>query len=310
MPQSELGDKLKLQERLKARLGQHTLRFSFGDTIRLPLLPSVGLSPRAGQIKFLGAMDTLDLGVFQDAIVPFVDQLLTAELQQDLMYPFIAGLQGLDCPSLTGPRPCTELFDEAVEGFITASAPLLGQPKVNQLNGQWNNMYAELLAPPEAGDPVLDQLVGTLLPGIQPQLDLLQTQWANFKAAEPMLAYPGSRVTGLEVTLPFVFKNPNQFAIEAPSLFTQTQLVSGSAAYVPARFEVAPDGRRRVGPQDEVEMTLTMRLAWGEGAAGIYQLMTGQQLQPRLQGGTAVDLGYGPLRLAFDLPGMQLKLGQ
>ncbi|MEZ4773392.1 MAG: hypothetical protein R3D00_09425 [Bacteroidia bacterium] len=308
LPQNQITEALNLKDVLKEKLGEHTLEFAFGDTIRLPALPSVSLSSRPAKVHFLGKMDTLNLGIYQDAITPFVDQIMTAQLEKDLIYPFISELKQLQCPHFPQPRPCIDMFSDAVANFINVSFPDGGQR--NQMNGYWNTMKGELLSPPEEGDPVFEQIVSKLIPNSQTNLNLLKTQWTAFKNAEPLVVFPGAGVTGLKVEIPFRFINHNQFSIEAPSLLTEAQLVAGNATYSPVSFEVAPGNNNpSVGPGQSKEMTVIMTLSWAQGAEGMLGLLTGQNISPNLKGKTAVDLGYGPLRMEFNLNQMPMQMG-
>ncbi|MDX2247114.1 MAG: hypothetical protein SF052_10080 [Bacteroidia bacterium] len=308
LPQNQITEALNLEEVLKEKLGEHTLEFAFGDTIRLPTLPSVGLSSRPAKVKFLGEMDTLNLGIYQDAITPFVDQILTAELENDLIYPFISQLKNLDCPNLPQPRPCIDMFSDAVVSFINVS--FTNADKRAEMHGYWNNMKSDLLSPPEEGDPIFDEIVSTLIPNSQANLTLLQTQWAAFKNADPLVVFPGTGVTGLKVEIPFRFINNNEFAIEAPRFLSEAQLLAGNATYSPVSFEIKPDNNNpTVGAGQNKEMTVIMTLSWAQGAEGVLGLISGQNISPNLKGKTAVDMGYGPLRMEFNLSNMPMQMG-
>ncbi|MEZ4824790.1 MAG: hypothetical protein R3C61_00635 [Bacteroidia bacterium] len=308
LPKNQITEALNLQDALAKKLGEHTLEFAFGDTIRLPTLPSVTLSNQPASVKFLGKMDTLNLGMYQDAITPFVDQVLTAQLEKDLIYPFIYELKNLNCPHIPQPRPCIDMFSDAVETFINASFTNAG--KRNQMNGYWNDMKNDLLSPPKEGDPVFETVVSALIPNSQSNLNLLQTQWNTFKNADPLLVFPGAGVTGLKVEIPFRFVNNNQFPVQAPQFLTEAQILAGNATYSPAGFEVIPANQNAmVGPGQSREMKVIMTLSWAQGAEGILGLISGQNISPNLKGKTAVDMGYGPLRMEFNLSNMPMQMG-
>ena len=308
LPENELTDKLGLEEKLRQKLGTYTLSMAFGDTIRLPLLPTAGLSSRAASVSFLGHLDTLNLGAYQEAIVPFVDQLLTAELERDLMYPFIAAISELDCPAFPQPVPCIDMFSDAVTGFIQTAFAADPVTRAN-LTSQWASMMAEIQSPPEAGDPILDQVLSPLLPGVESNLDLLRQEWAAFKSEDAIISYPGSQVTGIRVSIPFLIHNPNEFAIDAPSLFSSAQLVNGNMAYSPAQFSASPQGGSRIPGGTSKDMRITMELSWGQMSAGFQALFSGKTIRPNLTGSTQFDFGYGPVIMGFDLEGMRMKMG-
>jgi hypothetical protein len=309
LPENELTEKLKVEELLKKKLGEHTLEFAFGDTIRLPTLPGIALSNQPGKVHFLGAMDTVDLSVFQDAITPFVDNLLNAKLQSDMISPFVEKISELDCPNVPQPRPCIDMFDDAVKGFIDLS--FNGTQETN-LRNDWNNLMEDLTETPEKEDPVIDLVMQTFLPNAQPNLNLLNSQWDAFKAFDPLIVFPGKNVYGIEVVLPFKFINNNQFPIEAPQLLTETSInLSNGQTYVPVIFEAAPTTASTTIPAaGSKEMRMKMRLTWDQGGNGMMAFISGQDLSPNLTGKSAIDVGYGPLKFHFNLANMQFKVGE
>lgn len=292
---------------LPGGMGRKTFHLSFADSIRLPLLPVVEPATEAAQLRFLGEMETFDLGVFQQAFTPFIDQLLNAKFEQDMLAPFIAQLQALDCPSgINQSRPCLEMFSSAVVAFIN-TAFAADPPLRSQLLSDWNALQQELLNAPEAEEPIIDAVIQTFMPGSASSLANLKAQWTTFKESPAQIRYPGPGVTGLLVRVPFVLYNPNEFAIEAPAFFADAQM---SSSYHPIRFEAGQAGSQQtaIPPKSRRNMQLLLELNWGEGG-GILSLFQGASLTPRLQGSTRVDVGYGPMQIRMDLP-LQLKMGE
>lgn len=292
---------------LPGNMGRKTFHLALADTVRLPLLPVVQPTEQAAQIRFLGQLETFDLGQFKDAIVPFVDLLLTTSFEQDMMAPFIARMNELQCPSPTGQRPCIDMLSGAVIGFLN-TAFAADPPLRASLVTQWTQLRNDLLNAPEEGDPIIEEVVGGLLPQASDELLLLKAQWDAFKASPAVIQYPGPRVTGLSVRVPFSIYNPNEFPIEAPALFATTRMNQG---YHPISFQAAPTTDAGaipvIPPQSSMAMTLQMELDWGSGLAEL--LGGGSQLNPRLQGNTLVDVGYGPMNMRMDIP-LNLQMGQ
>ena len=309
LPENELTEKLNVEEILKQKLGEHTIEFAFGDTIRLPVLPGIALSSQPGKVNFLGSMDTVDLSIFQDAITPFIDNLLNAKLQSDMISPFIRKISEIDCPNIPQPRPCIDMFDDAVRGFIDLS--FNGTQETN-LRNDWNNLMEDLTETPEKEDPVIDLVVQTFLPNAQPNLNLLNSQWDAFKAFDPLIIFPGKNVYGIEVILPFKFINNNKFPIEAPHLLTETSInLPNGQTYVPVTFDAAPTTNSTTIPAEgSKEMRMKMRLTWDQGGNGVMAFISGQTLSPNLTGKSAIDVGYGPLKFNFNLANMQFRVGE
>ncbi len=147
---------------------------------------------------------------------------------------------------------------------------------------------------------------------LSPVVSQAPATWTNFKSnwttfkAQPVIRYPGSRVTGLRVTIPFMIKNPNDFAIESPEMSTIAQL---NSVYQPVAMEVDAVGSPRIGPGEEQRMNLTWQINWNDTFT-LPGFISGQALpnNPTLKGNVNVDIGYGMISLPFSITA-PLQLG-
>ncbi|MDX2286809.1 MAG: LEA type 2 family protein [Bacteroidia bacterium] len=307
LPETELTQALGAQERLRQYLGSYTLELTHEDSIRLPLLPVVLPAAGPGRVRFLGEMDTFRLSVFQDAFTPLIDPLLDLQYPANLRAPFIQQLQERQCPSgFNKTRPCLDLFSDAVTGFIDLSWP----GDKGAMKSEWNTLKNTLVSPPGQGAGVLDHLTSTVMQGYGDELSLLRSQWEGFKQAAPMVVFPGDGIEGVQLEIPLTVQNPNQFPIELPYLASGLEWQQGGQLYRPAAMLVEPQGGQTLlGPGQSRTLVLRTELIWKD-AGGLSALIQGGSLSPALRGETRVDLGYGPLKLKFNLQGVPLRLGQ
>ena len=288
---------------LPAGFGKYTFEIAYGDTIRLPLLPEVRPADQAGRIELLGQMESLDLRPFKSAAQPFVNLLNQSFYVQDpFMKLMLETKVPVYTPELGNPFKTTEvnLADHVVNTLL--------QPIDPQAMVKWNGLKNKLA--PDTPQPVMDQIINTFLKPINPsapqQWNAFKTQWNSFSINIPeQLEYPGPRVTGILVEIPFLIHNPNQFGIEAPAFFASTELPS----FHPVALSAEPVGGPRIGAGQNRLMILRMRLRWGDDDnPGLGWLVNGELLQPTLKGATRVDLGYGPVELDMQVP-LDLRIG-
>lgn len=288
---------------LPAALSTYTFEIAYGDTIRLPLLPEIRPANQAGRIELLGQMETLDLRPFKNAAQPFVSLLNQSFYAQD---PFMKLMLETQVPVYT-PEPNNpfkttnvNLADHVVNTLLLPIDP--------QAMVKWNGLKSKLA--PDTPQPVMDQIINTFLKPINPaapqQWNSFKTQWANFSNNIPnTLEYPGPRITGILVEIPFLIHNPNQFSVEAPAFFASTDLPS----FQPVSLSADPVGGTGIGAGQNRLMMLRMQLRWGNDEnPGLGWLVNGEMLQPTLKGATRVDLGYGPVQVDMEVP-LNLQLG-
>lgn len=289
---------------LPDRFSKYTFEVAFGDTIRLPLLPAIQPSSQMAKVELLGQMEELNLAPFKQAATPFVDLLNQSfnakdpflKLMLDTKVPVYA-------PEWSNPFKTVQvnLADHVVNTLLL--------PIDAQAMNKWNNLKDKLA--PEEAVPVMDQMVNTFLKPINTnapqQWQDFKEGWENFEDNVPdKLEYPGHRITGIFVEIPFIIENPNQFSIEAPSIVSSTDLPS----FQPVVFSASPVGNTtHISAGEKRLMKMQMSLRWGDDDnPGLGWLLNGEILKPTLKGNTRVDLGYGPVNLNMEIP-IDLKVG-
>ncbi|WKN32732.1 hypothetical protein PZB74_05155 [Porifericola rhodea] len=277
---------------LPSRFSTYTFELAFGDTLRLPLLPSIKPSGQMAKVELLGQMEELNLQPFKTAASPFVSLLNKSFHKQD---PFLKLM-------LETKVPFTDVYvaDHVIATFFAFD------PQASQ---KWEALKSKL-APAEA-QPVMDQIVNTFLRPIDTQAPAkwsnFKLQWNNFYEHIPdKLEYPGPRISGLLVEVPFIISNPNEFSIEAPTLVSSADLASFQPIAVSAR---PVSGNEQIAAGEDMLMKMQVSLRWGdEDRPGLAWLLSGEVLQPTLSGSTRLDLGYGPLNLDMEIP-ISLQVG-
>ena len=282
---------------LPAGLSKYTFEIAYGDTIRLPLLPGIRPANQAGRIELLGQMERLDLRPFKNAAQPFISLLNQSFYAQDPFMTLMLETQvPVYTPELNNPFKTTNvnLADHVVNTLLLPIDP--------QATTKWNGLKSKLA--PDTPKPVMDQIINTFLKPINPTApqhwNNFKNQWNNLANNIPeRIEYPGARVTGILVEIPFLIHNPNQFSIEAPAFFASTELSS----FQPVSLAADPVGGTAIGAGQQRLMMLRMQLRWGDDEnPGFGWLVNGEMLQPTLKGTTRVDLGYGPLNVDMEVP--------
>lgn len=288
---------------LPAGLGKYTFEVAYGDTIRLPLLPEIRPATQVGRIELLGQMENLDLRPFKNAAQPFMSLLNQTFYAQD---PFMKLMLETKVPVYT-PEPSNP-FKTTEVNLANHVVNTLLSPIDPQAMTKWNGLKNKLA--PDSPQPVMDQVVNTFLKPINPaapqQWAAFKTQWNNFTANIPdNLEYPGARVSGILVEIPFLIHNPNEFSIEAPAFFAGADLPS----FQPVALSAEPQGNASIAAGENRLMLLRMSLRWGDDEQpGFGWLVNGDVLRPTLKGSTRLDLGYGPVNVDMEVP-LNLKLG-
>jgi hypothetical protein len=281
--------------------GRRTLEFSFGDTLRLPLLPIVEPSNEAGQVAFLGTMERLDLGQLRGAMTPMVDLLLEANYPSQAGAGFLQMLDGIRVPSPTLNDPsATIALSAAMVGFLKGFDP--------NADDKWEAFRAQVA--PAGNVKLMDHFVTHFLKPIHATApgdwQAFKSNWQTFKSQPAVIEYPGLRITGLNVRLPVRLRNPNQFPIQAPSSFLSAQLPND---YHPIRMRAQPSGSPQIPAGGSRTLTLELQLDWSSLDQGWHSLIAGQALTPGLEGETTVDLGYGPTTIEIHLPSVPVQFG-
>lgn len=281
----------------KLPLKKHELEFSFGDTIRLPLLPVVKPAPQVASVKFLGSMESFNLEPIKNAMTPMVDILLDATYDSEPLDPFVDLLLNASVdvwsPTATNPfrKKSVNLGNHIVNTLlapINSDAPDL-----------WDDFKSKM-KPGEIN--IMDHLIDNFLEPVNNQSAENWTQfkqnWDQFKDSDLNFQYPGPGVTGLQIEIPFVIHNPNTFPIHAPSVFA----AASEGNYQPVSFQAIPVSNSGIAGGADQQMKLFLTLDWSQGNQSILDFIQGKSFQPKLRGKTSIDLGYDLMNVEIDIP--------
>lgn len=282
----------------KLPLKKHELEFSFGDTIRLPLLPVVKPAPQIAKVQFLGSMESFNLEPVKNAMTPMVDLMLDATFDSEPLDPFVELL--LD-------SKVTVLLPTTTPPFFKTQELNVAEHIVDNLLSQidedapdlWEDFKGKL-QPGEVN--VMNHLVNTFLEPVNSQSSenwaQFKQQWDQFKNSDLKFEYPGPGVTGLQIEVPFVIHNPNTFPIQAPAVFA----TASEGNYQPLGFQAIPTNDGAIPSGADRQMKLYLSLDWSQGSQNILDFIQGKSFQPRLRGRTSIDLGYDLMDLEIDIP--------
>lgn len=282
----------------KLPLKKHELEFSFGDTIRLPLLPVVKPAPQIAKVQFLGSMETFNLEPVKNAMTPMVDILLDATFDSEPIDPFVDMLLN---------STVTVLLPTTAPPFFKTQNINLGNHIVDNLltpiNPDAPDLWSDFKSNMQPGEVnVMNHLVNTFLEPINNQSSENWTQfkqkWNQFKNSDLNFEYPGPGVTGLQIEVPFVIHNPNSFPIQAPAVFA----TAAEGNYEPLGFQAVPATNGAIPGGTDRQMKLFLTLDWSQGNQSILDFIQGKSFQPRLRGRTSIDLGYDLMDLEIDIP--------
>lgn len=141
-------------------------------------------------------------------------------------------------------------------------------------------------------------LLSPVVPSANDQWENFKDNWDDFED-QPVIQYPGNRVTGIRVTFPFILYNPNHFPIESPELDMAAKL---NSSYTPVTMEMEPGGSKVIAPLQNKPMELSWQLNWNNTFT-FQGLFSGQTLpnNPTFSGSMNVDIGYGMIRVPFSV---------
>lgn len=293
-PGSEIAKKY-----LEEKLGSRTLKLSHGQTLRLPALPQISPANQPVSVRFLGQLESIDLSPVKNGMTPMVDLLVQGYENNVVSDPFL------------------DLMDSKINvlgiGEIKVVDYLMGTvlfPFFGEEAGdKWQGLKEKVR--PEAGTPLLNHFLLTFVDPnspVQDNWEQFTDQWDAFKEMPAKIEYPGPGVTGLELIIPFNFKNTNEFPIEAPMFFADASLNN----YHPILFDLGiSNGDRKIPANATRQMRVKVTLNWNgsEMSGGIMSVLQGAQLSPNLKGETLIDMGYGPMQVNMDLQNMLMKWG-
>lgn len=284
----------------KELLKTYHLSFSFKDSVRLPLMPKVLPSTQFAHINFTGEMETIDFTAIQNGLSPMVDIMLNSRFNNEYISnaanDFLNAKVRVYSPTWDKPFRTEEI------SLTDHIANLFG----DDMKRKWNDLKAQLKP---GNKNVMEYAVSTFLNPInnnaQTYYTNFKTQWSNFKQQPLVFQFPGKRVSGIQIVIPFLLKNPNSFAIELPSYTGEAKLGSQEPFSVEIKSTTASG---TLAANQTATMDIIINLNWNQGNQGVMNLINGININPAFSGKLKVDLGYGAIPLNYNFP-LQMKYG-
>jgi LEA14-like dessication related protein len=312
LPESEKvpeATKEKLQNYLNEKLGEREFELAHSDTLRIPAFPEI--RPAIGQpiqVRFVGQMESLNLQPVKDAIVPMGNLLVNSNFSNSMADPFV---KKMESTTVTIPAPtATEWFRTKDVKLADYVLELLDGAGFD-MEDEWEDLKSKMI-PDNAHPQLMDHLVNVYFSKLNPDAPNLwanyKNQWQNFVNTPGFeIQYPGPNVTGLQVEIPFEFKNNNEFPITAPGMSSAAILNNGT----PVAFSISVDGDQPTIDGNQTKtMKMVMTLNWQAASQGMLSLINGQSFQPNLNGEVQVDMGYGPMKVEIDIQQMLMMFGE
>lgn len=137
----------------------------------------------------------------------------------------------------------------------------------------------------------------------------VSNKWENLLEAwsqlrqQPIIQYPGPNTTGVQIQIPVIIHNPNEFEIECPQynvgVFSNMENTSG---YQPFFFDQkVASGPNMIGPLANKKVWIRSGINWDKGYTipAILSGTTPSPIQPGIKGAFTYDLGYGAMNIPF-----------
>lgn len=277
------------------------LTFSFSDTIRIPKLPEISPSSQFADLKFLGQMETFDLTAVKTGLEPFISMLQNEKFTNGYLFD---EARSFFEAKVTVPDPTWDHWDRTKDiNLVDYIRGLLNDDmkgKFDRLKDQLNPGKGNII------DFTLQKLYYQLGDNAKNNWSNFVSNWNTFLQTPLKFSYPGNRVTGIRLSIPFKVKNPNEFPIDIPS-YTGTIALNATN---PVSVNIKPSVNNDViKAKQVVDMLLEMDLNWSQGIQGIANLINGASMNSDFKGRFNFDLGYGPMVIPYNIP-LTFKWGQ
>lgn len=137
----------------------------------------------------------------------------------------------------------------------------------------------------------------------------LTQEWENFMAGwtdfknQPVLKYPGTNTTGIEIKVPIKVYNPNEFEIECPQFeLTTVADIANANSYIPFYFrQKTSSSNPMIAAKSTKQVWITSGINWNSGYTlpNILLGTTPTIPHPGVKGAFTYDLGYGTMNIPF-----------
>ncbi len=126
--------------------------------------------------------------------------------------------------------------------------------------------------------------------------------WTDFQN-QPVLKYPGTNTTGIEIKVPIKVYNPNEFEIECPQFEIKTMSdIDNANSYTPFYVsQKAATSNPMIAAKGTKQVWITSGINWNSGYTlpNIILGTTPAIPHPGVKGAFTYDLGYGSMNIPF-----------
>lgn len=215
------------------------------------------------------------------------------------------------------PTPSLTCWNCTTEINLSKQALNLARPLDPQIDTKWEDLTNLLYI--ENSFSATDYFVTNFLSKVNANAPAMwntfNTGWQTFKNTELPSSLPSLQTRGFRISIPFVFRNENDFPISVPLFRSSAFLVSGEPFSIQLRTQDMVEVPLNSLPQQLAEIPanrtqtlyVTFSLNWNDSANGIYGFISGQPIQPNLKGVMSYDFGYGPLFINFDIANLTME---
>ena len=303
-----------LRELAKRKIEKRTLTLEKSFPVKIPAPPSITKSTDPIQVEWLGnGWNAINLNALKDALTPFGDLLIESEIGQ-LTNPFV---QAMLETSVTIPTPKLTCWNCTTKVNLSEQALNLARPLDPQIDNKWDDLTDLLYIENSfsASDYFVDNFLKKVNPNAPAMWGTFTSGWETFKNTELPESLPSVETRGFRLSIPFVFRNENDFPISVPLFRSSAYLGNGEPFSIQLRtedmvevpLEQLPQQHAQIPANQTQTLYVTFSLNWTDSASGIYGFISGQPLSPNLQGVMSYDFGYGPLFLNYDLSNLNLN---
>jgi len=302
-----------LKELAKRKIEKRTLTLEKSIPVKIPAPPAISKSTDPIRVEWIGnGWNAIDLNALKEALIPFGDLLIEGELGQ-LTNPFIEAMLETN---VTIPAPTLTCWNCTTQVNLSEQALNLARPLDPQIDTKWDDLTDLLYI--ENSFSTSDYFVDNFLKEVNPNAPAMWNTftggWETFKNTELPESLPSVETRGFRLSIPFVFRNENDFPISVPLFRSSAFLASGEPFSIQLRtedmvdvpLEELPHQHAQIPANQAQTLYVTFSLNWTDSANGIYGFIGGQPLSPNLQGVMSYDFGYGPLFLKYDLSDLNL----
>lgn len=303
-----------LKELASRKIEKRTLTLEKSIPVKIPAPPAISKSTDPIQVEWIGSgWNAINLNALKEALTPFGDLLVNGEINQ-LTNPF---LDAMLTTEVTVPSPSLRCWYCTTEVNLAEQALNMARPFDPGINTKWNNLKDLLYI--EEPFPATDYVVKNYLSKVNSNAPALwqafSTGWNTFKNTELPQSLPSLETRGFRLSIPFTFHNKNDFPIHVPLFRSSAFLSSGEPFSIQLRtgdmdmvsLESLPQQHTEIPANQQQTLYVTFALNWNDSANGMYDFISGQPIQPNLQGVMSYDFGYGPLFLKYDLANLNLE---